>query len=51
MAQKKKRIKIKDQIYNGAFEHVSLTKSSKFVLLGASTMVILSAMIAHNIEK
>jgi hypothetical protein len=48
---KKKRKRIIDQIYNGAFEGATLTKSSKNALIN-SGMIILSAFwIANNIKK
>jgi hypothetical protein len=47
---KKKRIKIKDQIYNGAFKNAELTNSSKSVIFGSGFMVLISAIIAKQIK-
>jgi hypothetical protein len=48
---KTKRIKIKDQIYNGAFKNARLTNKSKSVLFGAGFMVLLSLVISNEIQK
>jgi hypothetical protein len=47
---KKKRVKIKDQIYNGAFKNAELTNSSKAAMFGAGFMVLISAVIAKQIK-
>jgi len=48
---KKKRIKIKDQIYNGAFKNAALTNKSKFVLFGSGFMLLFSFIVANEIQK
>jgi hypothetical protein len=50
MKKKKKRIKIKDQIYNGAFKNATLTNRSKAAMFGAGFMVLISAVIAKQIK-
>lgn len=46
---KKKRTKIKDQIYNGAFKNAKLTNSSKSVLFGSALLIVLSSFVAKKI--
>lgn len=46
---KKKRTKIKDQIYNGAFKNAKLTNSSKSVLFGSALLIVLSSIISKKI--
>lgn len=45
-----KRIKIKDQIYNGAFKNAKLTNSSKSTLFGSALLIVLSAIVAKQIK-
>jgi hypothetical protein len=44
-----KRVKIKDQIYNGAFSNAELSQGSKKTLLGSGLLIILSYIISKNI--
>jgi hypothetical protein len=44
-----KRVKIKDQIYNGAFTNAKLAPKSRNALLGAGFMIVLSFVISKNI--
>jgi hypothetical protein len=48
---KKKRQKIKDQIFNGAFEGAELTKSSKNALVNSGLLIFAALWIANNIKK
>ena len=47
----KKRKRIIDQIYNGAFEGATLTQSSKNALINSGIMILASLWIANNIKK
>lgn len=48
---KKKRKRIIDQIYNGAFEGATLTQSSKNAIINSGIMILSALWIAKNIEK
>lgn len=48
---KKKRVKIKDQIYNGLFTNTELTQSSKNALINSGFIIIAALWIGNNIEK
>jgi len=46
---KHKRIKIKDQILNGAFKNAKLTNSSKSVLFGSALLIVFSSIVAKKL--
>jgi len=48
---KKKRKRIIDQIYNGAFNGAELTQSSKNALINSGFIIIAALWIGNNIEK
>ena len=48
---KRKRKRLIDQVYNGAFEGLELTKSSKNALINSGLLIIASLWIANNIKK
>lgn len=48
---KKKRKRIIDQIYNGAFEGATLTKSSKNAIVNSGLIILAALFISNNIEK
>lgn len=48
---KKKRKKLKDQIFNGAFENAELNNSSKNALVNSGLLIVAALWIANNIKK
>ena len=48
---KQKRKRIIDQLYNGAFNGATLTKSSKNALINSGIIILASVWIAKNINK
>jgi hypothetical protein len=46
-----KRVKIKDQIYNGAFTNAELSLGSKKALLGSAAIIVSALLISFNINK
>lgn len=48
---KKKRKRLIDQVYNGAFNGATLTKSSKNALVNSGLIILASIWIANNIKK
>ena len=47
---KKKRRKLKDQIFDGAFENMELSNGSKSALFQSGLIILLGAFIAKNIN-
>ena len=48
---KKKRNKLKDQIFNGAFENAELTQTSKNALINSGLLIIGAYIFAKNLKK
>ena len=48
---KKKRNKLKDQIFNGALKNAELTQSSKNALINSGLLIVGAYIFAKNLKK
>ncbi len=48
---KKKRLKLKDQIFNGIYQNAELTQSSKNALINSGLLIVGAWIISNNIKK
>ena len=48
---KKKRNKLKDQIFNGAYKNAQLTQSSKNALINSALLIVGAYIFSKNLKK